>query len=211
MNVSRILVAGLLTLVVTGASATAKEEPFLLHFTDEVATTAGIGLLKSATLPVGSSEIRIWIGFGVVMPDEMLRLQRDSQGEIAGEVLVYYPSDLTYMKASDAKRFRRDIMRNCTNLRKGTESDVCTATFKTVPNWIDLYNRLAHLGIATLPDESELPSQKIVVNDGVAMVVEIRNGSSYRAYEYSNPIFRDEAEAQAAAQIIRVVSDAIRH
>jgi hypothetical protein len=211
MNASRIFVAGLVTVVVTGASAIAKDEPFLLRFTDEVATTAGIGLLKSATLPAGSSEIRIWIGFGVVMPDEMLRLQRDSQGEIVGEVLVYYPSDLTYMKANDAKRFRRNIMRNCTNLRKGGEKDVCTATFKSVPNWIDLYSRLAHLGIATLPDESELANQEIVVNDGVAMVVEVRNGSDYRAYGYSNPSFRDEAEAQSAAQIIRVVSDAIRH
>ena len=186
------------------------ERPFLLQFTSDTALTAGIGLLNNSPIPDNTTEVRIWIGFGVVVPEEMLRLRTDAQGATLGEVLVHFPSDLTYMKAREAAAFRRDVMRRCNRLRKGKETDVCTATFKHAPDWSALYKELVKLGITTLPDESELPKSDRLVFDGVAIVVEVRQGSVYRAYEYSNPVFRSEPEAKAAAQIISTVSDVFR-
>ena len=196
--------------IATSSSAEEKKEPFLLAFTNSVATTAGIGLLKETPLPPGNSEIRIWIGFGIVTPDEMLRIQVNSHGEVTGDVLVYFPSEFRSMKSREEKRFLRSILRNCTNLHEGTEKDVCTAKFKSTPDWTALYKELNHLGITILPDESELPKPDSVVFDGVSMVVEVRNGLNYRAYEYSNPAFRSEPEAKIAAQIMKLVADSLR-
>jgi len=204
-------VAAVIVCLVAGTTTAATNiDPPLLRYTDEIANTAEIGLLRNSEFPNNRTEIRVWIGFGVITPDEMLRLQLQANGELSGEVLVYFPSDLTYMNKRSAKRFRDGIMRSCTRLRKGTKVDVCTATFKKTPNWNALYEQLNRLGITTLPDESELPRPDVVVFDGISMVVEVREGSSYRAYQYSNPHFRREPESNAAQQIIRAIADAIR-
>ncbi|HSE59998.1 MAG TPA: hypothetical protein VLA99_14960 [Nitrospiraceae bacterium] len=159
------------------------------------------------SLPDKSSEIRIWIGFGQVIPEKMLRLRVNPHGVVSGDVLIHFPSDLTFMGVKDAARFRRQVMRSCTDLRRGKESDVCTATFKHVPDWQSLRDKLVALGITTLPNESVLPEPELLVLDGVAMVVELRDRTSYRAYQYSNRLSRSEPEAVAAAEIIRIVGE----
>lgn len=181
--------------------------PFLLQFTDDVATTAGIGVLKDTPLPEGHREIRVWLGFGIIVPEQMLRLQVTGSNRVSGQVLVHYPSDLSYMENDEATAFRKDVLSTCKNIRKGTEHDVCTSTFAQQPDWLRAYRKLLMLGIDKLPDESRLPTPDFVVTDGVAMVVEIRDGASYRAYEYSNPAFRKEPEAKAAVKIMHEVSD----
>ena len=209
MNPFRYLVHTILLVVATQAPASEMEHPVLLPFTDDAAMAAGIGLLKETPLAENSSEIRIWIGFGLVVPEKMLRFRRDSRGVVSGQVFVKFPSDLGYMSSNDAADLRREIMRNCRDLRKGKKSDVCTATFAHEPNWQSLYKKLVALGLTTLPDESTLPEPEFEGNDGIAMVVEIRNGAAYRAYEYSNPILRDGPEAAAAVKIISTVNNAI--
>lgn len=209
MNLLRGLLFASLMLAAAQATANEREEPFLLQFTSEAVTTAGMGTLKESHIPDQTSEIRVWIGFGVVQPQKMLRLRVNADGGVSGEILVHFPSDLTYME-DHAAEFRRDVMRNCTNLRTGKESDVCTATLKNTPSWDALYKNLFRLGITTLPDQSELPQPEIDVLDGIAMVVEVREGSSYRAYEYSNPAFRSEPEAEAATMIIHAIADVFR-
>lgn len=205
-HICSVIVA--LVAAMTSISAGNPKVPFFLQFTDKVASTAGIGLLRKTPIPELSSEIRIWIGFGVVIPAHMLRLQVGREGEVKGEVLVHFPSDLSYM-GEDASEFRRDVMRGCTDLRRGKKIDVCTAVFRSTPDWSTLHRRLTTLGIATLPDESELPKQEIVVFDGIAMVVEVRDGSSYRAYEYANPSLRSGPHAEAASQIIQAIGNVI--
>ena len=41
------------------------------------------------------------------------------------------------------------------------------------------------------------------------MVVELRNGSRYRAYQYSNPSFSSEPQALSASEIMKVVNQGI--
>ena len=190
-------------------SAETKEQPFLLQFTHEVATTAGIGLLSDLVIPDNATEIRVWIGFGTVIPEEVLRLGINADGVVSGDVLIHFPSDLTSMGSQDASEFLKSIMRNCRDSRKGEQSEVCTATYRHEPDWEALYEDLLGLGIATLPDESELPKPEFMVMDGISMVVEVRNGPKYRAYQYSNPAFRDEPEARAATKIMRTIGAVI--
>ena len=204
MNFLRCLIGAILVVSVAQISAKDIEEPFLLHFTNDAAQTAGIGLLKDSVLPEHSSEMRIWIGFGLVGPNQMLRLRVNPDGIVSGEILVHFRSDLSYMSPTDVAEFRQDVMRNCTNLRKGKESDVCTATFKRPPNWKSVLEKLVGLGVRTLPDESQLPKPELDMLDGIAMVVEVRDGSNYRAYKYSNPSFRSQPEAVAASKIMDI-------
>ena len=184
--------------------------PFLLQFTHEVAETAGVGRLSQTPGSLGSEEIRVWVGFGVISPDHMLRLHRDASGKVFGELWIYFPNDLTSIEdLHERHRIRRKWTQGCAAVRKGEETDVCLAVFRKPPNWALIYTQLASLGVATLPDESSLAKPKTQVFDGVAMVVELQNDKGYRSYEYSNPIFREEPEAKAAAAIIEAVGDVI--
>lgn len=47
--------------------------PSLLKFTDDAAITYDLGLLRETLLPEGEVELPIWLGFGLVIPEEMLR------------------------------------------------------------------------------------------------------------------------------------------
>ncbi|WP_376692950.1 hypothetical protein [Wenzhouxiangella sp. EGI_FJ10409] len=184
-------------------------QPSLLSSTHQVVDAAGLERLEDQNLPAQESELRVWIGFGVGIPDHMLRLHANGDKDIRGEILAYFPSALAYM-GDDAEHFRGEISQKCNNFRVGDDSEVCTASFDDEPGWDQIYHKLVDLGIRTLPDESELPDPKVRVHDGVAMVVELRTGSRYRAYQYANPGFRDQPEAQAAARIMRVIFTFLR-
>lgn len=181
------------------------EAPFLLRFTSGPAQASGLGLLKDRDLVTGEREVRVWIGFGLMLPEHMLRFRVSSSGDISGESFVYYPEDLSYLDPRDASAFRRKVKSRCTNFKTGAEVVICTATYKKAPDWHAIYKQLVGLGLLELPDQSTLPRPSTVL-DGVAMVVEIKSGASYRAYEYSNPRFRTEPEAMNASQIMDVVS-----
>lgn len=197
--------AGLLS--VSTALADSRKVPFLLQFTHEVAETAGIGRLDATPISAGASEIRVWLGFGTVIPAEMLRLQVDEEGVVSGQVLIHFPADLSFMEAGRATKFREKVSGYCADFRSGPESEVCTANFGDEPDWHALHDALIRMGITLLPDESELPKPEFEVTDGMAVVVEVRNGEAYRAYGYSNPGFRSEPEAEAATRIIESVSE----
>lgn len=209
MNVLHSVAA--ITLLLTALQAPTAEDfqPTLLSFTNEVADAAGLDRLANEDLSARRSELRVWIGFGVVTPDYMLRLHTNEKGQINGEVLFHFPSDLAYME-DDADEFRREMSQKCTNFRGGGDTEVCTATFNRERNWDRLFHKLMDLGISTLPDESELPEPDIRVHDGIAMVVEFRVGSRYRAYQYGNPAFRNEPEAQAADTIMCIIGNFLR-
>ncbi len=205
-----VFVLGLAISTAPVSSDAVGREPFLLQFTNDVAAAANLGQLSRAPLANGL-EIRVWVGFGVVTPEHMLRLRVDGAGRISGQLWVYFPSDLTYIEdIHERHRVRREWTHDCSNLKHGKKHDVCIALFKKVPDWASTYHTLTSLGIATLPDESDLPKQKSTVLDGVAMVVEIRSEHEYRAYAYSNPIFREGPEAKAAVSILDTVGEIIR-
>jgi tryptophan synthase alpha subunit len=161
-------------------------------------------LLKDTSLAAGEREIRVWVGFGIVVPEKMLRLRINSNGVVSGNVYLNYPNDL------ENDEFLKRVLATCDHLKIGEEDNVCTRVYKSEPSWKSIYKNLLALNITNLPDQSELPAPDIQVNDGIAMVVEIRDGTSYRAYQYSNPIFRSQPEAVAASKIITIVHKVAR-
>ncbi len=195
----------LFALASVSSSGGVAEVPYLLGTTDSAANTAGIGLLRESSIPPRSVEIRVWDGFGITTPDSMLRLDVDEKGVAHGEVLVHYDNDFDGWKPADAVAFERSIQKKCSNMRRGRYTVTCVGEFKKSPDWSSLYRRLDALGIATLPDESTLPKTDVVVHDGSCMVVEVRNDSGYRTYEYCNPHQRKGPEAEAADKIMREI------
>jgi hypothetical protein len=205
----RLLQAVMLFAVATSVEADnyGSEVASLLSYTRGASAAAGIGELGETQLPEGQQEIRIWIGFGVLATDRMLRLQVNPSGEVRGEVLVHYEND-NEMSAEELAEFRRDWLAGCSNLREGSEETVCTATFDHEPDWQAIHQDLLKVGLFELPDESTLPT-RTHVKDGVSLVVELRNGSGYRAYQYSNPSLSSEPQAISANKIMKVVNQVI--
>lgn len=165
--------------------------------------------LETTPLPQGAVELRIWAGFGVIVPSRMLRLQRSTDGEVTGERLHYFPLDLSYMKGG-AAAFRRQARHGCGRLYKGRETEVCVLARKPRPGWRRSYESLLKLGITTLPDDSLLPPPQLEMNDGYSIHVEVRQGADYRNYSYSNPALIDAPEARAILEISRIVSRLFR-
>lgn len=152
--------------------------------------------------------MRIWVGFGVMRVEDMLRLQIDENDVVNGSLLVHFR--VSNMAPEDAEEIRSEILKGCRDWKQGVEKETCFAEFERPPNWKRLHAKLERLGIYRLPDESELPRLDFTINDGIAMVVELRDGDAYRAYAYSNPIFRSEPEAKAAYEIMKALSSVYR-
>lgn len=170
-----------------------------LPFTHDAAMTYGIGRLIVNDLPDGHSEVRIWVGFGAEYVNKTLILRSEPGENITGEVLVYFPSNTP-------ENVRPSIGDKCVNFQRGDHgTDVCTQIFEEEPNWNFIYRRLSAAGLMMLPDQSKLPPPKKRVLDGVSVVVELRTGSQYRYYQYSNPHHHGAPEADSAAEIIKIV------
>jgi hypothetical protein len=72
--------------------------------------------------------------------------------------------------------------------------------------WSTVYAELVRNGVWTLPDERALHTPPPAVLDGVAVVVELRDGTQYRAYSYSNPSFNKAPEARRAEAIMKALN-----
>ena len=201
------LAAVLVVAAPTAAHARLDENglPFLLSFTDDAARAAGFGLLREAPLPAGESEIRLWTGFGVLAPDSMLRLRTDAAGRVDGELLLHTAHDPD--EEMDAAWFRSITDGQCTQYRRAEAAQTCVARFRHEPDWGQVLSKLDTAHVRDLPDESTLPLPKSRIHDGMCLVVEVREGARYRAYEYCNPGFRDEPEARDAAAIVSITGE----
>lgn len=102
-----------------------------------------------------------------------------------------------------AAGFRRQARHG---LHHDEKTEVCVLACKHPPGWRRIYESLLKLGITTLPDDSLLPPPELRMTDGYAMHVEVRQGTDYRNYTYSNPGMIDAPEAHAMLKISHIVS-----
>jgi hypothetical protein len=87
--------------------------------------------------------------------------------------------------------------------------NTCRADFTRSPDWRAVLERAEALGLWTLPDQWSLPYDGMQVTDGWSIVVELRDGSRYRAYHYNNPDARKPSPEAASAVAIRATLGAI--
>lgn len=188
---------------------------FYASFVDPVAEAAGIGRLGDRAIPEDEMEIRIWIGFGLVELESLLQLRIRPDGTTIGHAyqhqLAESPDDEAEGVASgpDEVDFDAWLRRYCVESARDLEIEVCRVRFRTEPDWPLVLASLQALDLTSLPDEGDLAAPDNSVKDGVSMLVEVREGSQYRSYAYSNPAFRDDPEGKKAAEILKFVANLI--
>lgn len=183
----------------------------------------GVPPLDSARLPAGVEELRIWVGFGVVVPQLLLRIMTTVQGS-RGELVLWgnvprlaeSPADsFMSMMGATAGQYgcnRAHTGMKWTEVRNGVEYPrrnwifACKVDFRDrEPDWGKLLGSLAKLRIRDLPDPATLWPPAVRVLDGTSLQVEILQGAHYRTYMYDNPEEQPWPEARSAAAIIRIV------
>lgn len=209
-----------------GPAAEERPRPRFASATDLVAGVMALPPLSQVALRDGAEELRIWIGFGIVMPHELLRLTRTKAG-VSGELVYWWESrqhpsmDTTF--ASFLADMRRAAGRNgCSEANTGTKWVLHRPDGNTVeargwvfacridlgeaaPDWAAFRARLRELGAFDLPDPGTLSPEEVMVLDGISIEVEVLHGRSYHTYTYSNPDVQPWPEAKTAAKIIELV------
>lgn len=183
---------------------------------DSVAVSAGLSRLRSSALPEGHREVRIWVGGGFTAPEDLYRFVDDG-GHVSGELVRYWsvrPADGLGSLERRSGETSDDLVLyslrgSCSRYSTSARMNTCRADFTRSPDWAAVLKRAEALGLWTLPDESSLPSDGIVVLDGWSLTVELRDGSRYRAYQYSNPDVRKQSPEAASAVAIRAALGAI--
>ena len=175
-------------------------EPYLLSFTDDVAGTISSGPLRDTPLPPGADEIRVWVGFGILSPESMIRVWRTSAGHADGEVWLY-------ADRVEEDEYARFADYDCAEERRDDGVWACRVDVAPRPDWARVRASLIAADIATLHDESKIPESKLRVHDGVAMVAEVRAGGAWRAWSFSNPHLRDDPYGDAAARVMDVANE----
>lgn len=132
--------------------------------------------LRGVEISEDTLEVRIWIGFGL-SPLKGFRLQQTGEEWSA--------------------QYLRPV-------RKGEMFAPAILEVTPQRDWDEFWKNLTELGLLTLPDASTLPHRS-TVRDGVAYVVEIHNGQTYRTYCYSNPQHMEGPEAENIIAIIETI------
>ena len=142
-------------------------------------------------------ELRIWIGFGIYQPEEVIRIVQDEQ-QTSGARTLYWnaPSDSALEAESDRdpNRFSTRELRlalkdgsGCRDFRQAGTYELCDIPLAPSQSWDELLGVLDSLGVESLPDEASLVPRPPIGIDGTTMVVEVRRGMSYRTYSYWLP------------------------
>ena len=174
---------------------------------DRVAAAAGLKPLKSLSGLPKRREVRLWIGGGLGYPQDLYRFVDDG-GKVHGELIRYWHDSSLGDDSIPGTSFH-DLMlysQNgaCVDFRRRSGVGVCRGNFVSSPDWRSALRRAEAADLWTLPDETALPSDGISVMDGWGIVVELRDGPSYRWYAYGNPdAHKRRPEAAKAVAIVR--------
>ena len=199
------------------AQTDSAETPFH-EVVDAVAATAGLPRLRDTPLPPGvRREVRAYIGFGPVYPQDVVRLWEDRAGTHGWRgrwwpgVQVPYPmAERTASDSAAAQRRQAAWVdgirkfasgRGCTDLRSRDDYEVCTLPTARV-DWGATLARLDSLGVGRLARPGNRGGE-----DGVSLVVEYRDAGGYRAYSYWSPSAAAvNADERAASEIMELLS-----
>ena len=178
-----------------------------VQYTYKKAQAVNLERLDKKSILDGSKEIRIWIGFGLVSPEHLLVLNINKYGMISGKKVLIYNRDPDNWKDKEdsLEEFLESLYSYCDVIGTFNYIESCGVLHNEIYDWSKIYEKLNQLNVWTLPDESALPKPEIMILDGLSIIVELREGNSYRAYSYGNPGFRKDNEAVDASNIMLFV------
>ena len=199
---------------------------------DRVARVARLPRLRPQPANRAQRELRIWVGGGLGIPMQLLRITDDGK-RVRGEEILWMLQTLPSMSADPQWRtFMDSVPRWLQNTfhcgrvwtdtthyagaQPGYEKKLaaaCRVQFAREPDWRAVLAELDRHHVFTLPDASELPvvvtrrfvNEEVVSVDGVGVTVEAWNGTRYRAYTIGNPDQQPFAEYKDAAAILHLI------
>lgn len=181
------------------------------HRTDEIGRLLGLKpLYAESGRPRGQREVRIWIGFGMIEPETLTRLHTVG-ASVRGSKIYWWSTTTDRAAEAEADRDPNLISNGelyanlqktagCRGRRRRGEYDICEATLAPGQSWQAVLQSLDSLGIDALPNGTAMGL------DGWRVVVEVRDGASYRTYSYFMPESTDtNPEVRRAAAIVELV------
>ena len=140
---------------------------------------AGLQNLEALRLPPEDLEVRIWHGFGVIVP--------------AGLILKRSDGNWTAIHLA--------------SVSKKTHQSGSERTMKEPKSgWQSCWNRLANVGLLMLPDATQLGKEPRDP-DVLSYVVELNVGGEYRTYHYTYPEANEHSEAKQMIEIGDIVAE----
>lgn len=168
-------------------------EPIFFESINELTTLAGMTPLRDKTLAEGDLELRIWAGFG-----------------------------LSPLKGIVLKRINGNWQAFRINMDYNLETKKEFANYTNIPTqgrMSSLWKELNKLELLTLPDQSQLDMDWIVIEngktrrfkriitDGISYVVEVQKAHLYRTYQYGNPGKYEHHQGKSLSQIIMLIDE----
>ena len=199
---------------------------------DRVARVARLVPLRPQPANLAQRELRVWVGGGIAVPMQLLRVTDDG-AHVRGEEILWLSQVLPDRNIDPKWRafidsvptwLRREF--HCGEVSTDTIHNrgaqpgyqntlvaACRVQFTREPDWRAVLRELERHHVWSLPDASELPvvlkrrqvNEEVIGFDGVGVTVEAWNGSRYRAYTIGNPDGQSMPEYQDAAAILRLV------
>lgn len=171
------------------------EQTEFLHWEATVAGLFGLDPLATSPLPEGVREIRIRKASSLFDPLFVLRIV-DDHGSVTDTGWLWWDaesdSSLTPYMSSVCAELRPDPARTICTGHRMARADTLLASFGRLRVW-------------TLPgDPPDPPGALIVRGDGETFVVELRDGTRYRAYSYWSPQRTQEPHEAAAAEMAEI-------
>jgi hypothetical protein len=179
---------------------------------EEIGRAVGVKPLHAGSaLPSGHREVQIWIGFGLIEPETFTRIRTDGTSVRGSKVFLWSRST---DRAGEANADRDpNLISNgelhanlrktagCGPRRRRGQYEMCSATLAAGQSWQGLLQSLDSLGIDALPNGT------VMGLDGWSVVVEVRDGASYRTYSYWTPeATSPDPEVRRAAAIVELVN-----
>lgn len=168
-------------------------DPGYREWVDSISASIGLPPLKSsAAFPDSITEIRIFTGFGLLSPGELVRVSRSGSTTVGmlglwwgGLPPASLDSQTRAIMSEYVLQVRASVVNSgrCGPIRDAAGFETCGLLRTETLDWDELLRDLEHLGMFELP----LQSRRRLGTDGESMVVEIRRGSRYRAYSYWSP------------------------
>ena len=182
---------------------------------DHEAMAAGLVPLREARLRPGEREVRIWTKVELSGTVQLHRFtERD--GRVRGEMVYAWDAgppneslgERTGETYHDHMLYR--LRGACEGFAVAFERGACRARFQREPPWNRVLRQAEANGVWTLVDQDTLPHTGFTITiDGWSMVVELRDGASYRAYHYHcpwvHPEWRSATLATAIARSLQAI------